>query len=215
MRSVMLRRAEDVAHQDEQRRSDERKRVHRLRHLLRHDRRREPAEADEGERREPHRREQRHAGEDGDEPYADDLEHEVDHSTRISTADARRRRAGARSASTSSSAPCAASLRLPGRAARTSTPSRSAASSPRGRGSARRDRRRTSRPARRSSAMRRLDRDLAPRRAQRFGSRSWKKRMRMWTRLRRREHPAEHREPHHQEARRARRSRSADRRARA
>ena len=45
MRSVMFRRAQHVAHQDEQRRRDERKRVHRLRHLLRHDRRRQPAEA--------------------------------------------------------------------------------------------------------------------------------------------------------------------------
>ena len=52
-------RVHDVAHQDEQRRGEQRERIRRLRDLLRHDRRRQAAERDEGEGREPHRGEQR------------------------------------------------------------------------------------------------------------------------------------------------------------
>src|SRR5205823_13966133 len=70
---------EDVAHQDEQRRGDDRERVHRLRHLLRHDRERKPTEADKREGRKPHRGEQRYAGEDGEQPDRRDLHHQMRH----------------------------------------------------------------------------------------------------------------------------------------
>jgi len=101
-----LGRAENVAHEDEQGRGDERKRVHRLRHLLRHDRGRESAEEHEGERRQSHRRVERHAEQDRGEPDADDLQHELDHSTTTSGPAGGRR--GRRSVSVSSIAPCSA-----------------------------------------------------------------------------------------------------------
>ena len=54
-------RVHDVAHQDEQRRGEQRERVGRLRDLLRHDVGGHAGERDEGEGGEPHGGEQRHA----------------------------------------------------------------------------------------------------------------------------------------------------------
>ncbi len=109
-----LGRAEQVAHEDEQRRGNQRKRIHRLRHFLRHDRRRQAAEDDEGQRREPHRRKQRHPHQDGDQPHADDLDHQMDHSTGTSSAAAvSLDRGGCRSVSTTSLAPCSAVIAPP------------------------------------------------------------------------------------------------------
>ena len=56
-----------------------------------------PPKSDERERREPHRREQRQPEQDGHQPDADDLEHQVGHSTAPLVAAARTAR-GRRSA---------------------------------------------------------------------------------------------------------------------
>jgi hypothetical protein len=74
---TLLGRPEDVAHQNEQRRGDDWKRVHRLRHLLGHNRARESAQQDERKRGQSHRREQRQAEQNGRQPDADDFQHEI------------------------------------------------------------------------------------------------------------------------------------------
>ena len=70
------RRAHHVAHEDEQRRRNERKRVHRLRHLLRHDSGGQARQQHESQRRQTHCGKQRHAGEDDEQPRRADLDHQ-------------------------------------------------------------------------------------------------------------------------------------------
>lgn len=74
------RRVHDVAHQDEQRRREQRKGVGGLRDLLRHDAEREAAEEGEGDGRQPHRDEERHPYHQRQEPDRQDLQHQRRHS---------------------------------------------------------------------------------------------------------------------------------------
>ena len=95
----------DVAHQDEQRRGEQRKRIGRLRDLLRDDAHGEPAEGDEREGREPHGGEQRDAEQQRQHPDAEDFRHQDGHRPVVSgsgVADAMRPRA----ASISWARPC-------------------------------------------------------------------------------------------------------------
>ena len=69
-------RVHQVAHQDEQRRREQRKRIDRHRHLLRNDDAGNAGEQQEGESGEPHRRVDRRPGEQRDEPDREDREHQ-------------------------------------------------------------------------------------------------------------------------------------------
>lgn len=75
-----LRRCQDMPHQDEKGRRDQRERVRRTGHFLRQDRDGQPAENQEDQCGQHHRDVERHSGEDGGQPATNNSEHQAGHS---------------------------------------------------------------------------------------------------------------------------------------